>query len=789
MRSLKTLCADFLKQHFEAHPFDEPYELEDFVSPTTALLSSLLRVGERKTKIPKDPNSPVGAELPCLLMHDLENRNHKKKSVYQRIDSCSNTFLGLYGTSGAGKTRSLYEYLSHNFGLYFVSSTTNDAGSRDLAHLLAKFEAFQIGNKAEGEYPVRTEEVYAQRSEDNYTKVKAYISILVYVRTVVFKAINSQLAGKKLPNLTPNQWLLIQLYPIEALGVDIFVLLFEECLYCHEENDQNNRQDNSIAMELRSTAETHWSIMAVDETQVLMKKLPGFFLSRTDNKKKRSAFSAVLRALHWVASLFVGYGGRKHATAVFSGTGMSISDFKEESNSVMAKRIIHDIEEDLVFKDFEFLDVKGVRDYLNLFLDLEVNDPAEAIVQHVSKWLRGRPRFSASFLEVYLVRSATENFKGTRGLEKYSSASGKLMQALDRYLTILTTDPKSKNKEHSFTPSKRTPFGAIRNVIMDHPEYKLGRVLETAIFKFAVGGRPVYLNKHTRMLIEIGVAAVVSNGKNENEAVLDEPIMIQAGINFFTLETAAEENLSYSEAGGQGIAFEKLMLPAIQKRLRSLLKKQHASETDLQDFFVSSRSAYGILAVDCKDSIKSTIEWIEAATKATFEGQVAPFCYPDDHFGPDLMFLMWNYFYTEFVTAISQAKFKLSVKQAEALRSMTPSLFYKEQRGKEKEAVSAALVRAGLVDRWEKVKPNIISNNGKGCLRLMIQYPCDAISCADPGTIEDDEYKVSKKKPGQTRRGKKRGWLATVSGNNASDLFEGDAIEIMNIIKDSAEKE
>jgi hypothetical protein len=85
------------------------------------------------------PTVPSEGSKPSLILRDLENINHKTKAVYKYIDTSQKKGpIGLYGTSGAGKTRSVFEYLSHNFGFYFVVETENNPGSEDVALLLQK---------------------------------------------------------------------------------------------------------------------------------------------------------------------------------------------------------------------------------------------------------------------------------------------------------------------------------------------------------------------------------------------------------------------------------------------------------------------------------------------------------------------------------------------------------------------------------------------------------------------------------------------------------------------------
>lgn len=54
----------------------------------------------------------------------------------------------------------------------------------------------------------------------------------------------------------------------------------------------------------------------------------------------------------------------------------------------------------------------------------------------------------------------------------------------------------------------------------------------------------------------------------------------------------------------------------------------------LMKYGVSVRSAYGVLSVDSGFSVQTTLEWVEKSINAKFEGQAAPFCYPDKNIGP-----------------------------------------------------------------------------------------------------------------------------------------------------------
>eukprot|EP00978_Attheya_sp_CCMP212_P030776 scaffold114402_cov58-Attheya_sp.AAC.2 len=81
------------------------------------------------------PSFPGLKSEPCVLLHDLQNECRMRSEVYKYIDNNKYTSVTkLYGTSGAGKTRSVLEYLSFNKGVYLVGGInvqSMDPGSMD----------------------------------------------------------------------------------------------------------------------------------------------------------------------------------------------------------------------------------------------------------------------------------------------------------------------------------------------------------------------------------------------------------------------------------------------------------------------------------------------------------------------------------------------------------------------------------------------------------------------------------------------------------------------------------
>jgi len=786
------LCRQLVAEHFASDDrnfFLKMVELDDF-NASDSLLGELL-----------NQSITMANQVPALLLHDLQTVS--QRAAYNFIQDTRDICSGLYATSGAGKTRSIFEYLSQNFGLYFVAKpTTNNYGSKDLEALLGAFgrnyaeETFAtipMGDSQEQDYQQRLQARKKTRSESNFRKMEKYVMIMVYARMIVFDDINNQLEQKGQLKLTAHDWLKIQLFPKLAFGLDLFRDVVNKCFAWVNKNPTDVSVSDTFA---QAEADTWPSqLMVVDEAQHLTEMLGNFFLS-ADGKRERFAFSGVLQGMAQIPGLL----GSDDGLPLVAGTGMSIDDIRDASDSIMAKGPLNlDENRTTIFKDFKPLDQAGVRKYLLRFLTLNVNANTEGevsnscVIDHISNWLRGRPRWTASFLELWMVRKMKDNHDGTRG--SFSREGALLIQALDRYIdnyTQPTLDEGTSNQDRkkSFEPPEGTGYSSIRRIIEIKKDYELSKKLESAIYKFALGGQPMVINDHYATLIETGVATLCQTLKG---AVIDEPIIIQAGINYFSLARMAIENMTVQERTGQGTGFEKVILPAIQMKLPRILAQQLDDMGDaLKDLRVPKRSAYGMLAIQCSRP-EDTIQWIEEATNSTFEGQVVPFCYPDEYIGPDLIFLMWDKGYKLYIPVIAQAKYREHFNQMDALRTVTPSLLYHQSRDKPDKSKLSKMITSDddVKIRWEAVRPMLVGET-QGCVRFIVQYPSYGTASATPGVLEDNQLKVlsddqtvgKKRKRGkgyvETR---KLGWLATISKDNAPDLFRHEDLVILDKLK------
>jgi hypothetical protein len=661
LKSVKEFCSGYLDDFFKKKPFEAYPSLSPF-SKEGGLL-------KQKEQLVHDvPSNPTEPEKPRLLLWNLDKKDKEQKSskVYQYLEQCKKKGpTALYGTSGVGKTRNILEYLSHNKGLYFLAKKSiRDPGSSDFQrNLLRGVKALPEGSKD---------------SEQNYKEVTKNMRVLVYVRCLIHDKITT-IMGKE---PTQFEWLLLQLYPEEFFSEDIFLGAAYECI-------EEGRRDyptvdlESVPSDMKSLeGEEVYSSIFIDEAQTLFKeKAEGYFVSSEDSKCARSAFSASLKAFIRSVHLFKVF-------PTFSGTRMSIDELMDESNTPVAKYSVGS-QPPKPFMSFENLDVEAVQEYLDHFVDF--GNVREAVKQHLCRWLVGRPRWTANFLELYMFRPSRSIKFSTRG-RRFNEDEKRIVEALDRYIANMT-EPSSTDDEdrrNSWPPDDPTSaYAAFLRVMTTSNKYPALQNLEKLVFQYAVTGKPSFVKEECKIVIENGLATVNRVEKTMDHqdgfnGILNEPIIIQAGINYSGIENLLSQNMDYQ--GDKGIAFEKLVLPYLQKNLKQVVADQLKSENNPFDGYrLSSKSSYGVLAKSCKgcdmDGVRETLHWIESATTTTIEGACPPFCYPDNYFGPDVLFFLWNEDYTDSRTVLSQAKYRPSFSQPEALNTMVPAWLYCNSKG------------------------------------------------------------------------------------------------------------
>lgn len=718
----------------------------------------------------------TGAEFPCLLLHDLKAEKHKASEVYKEI--AKGAKIGpyyLYGTSGAGKTRSIFEYLSHNKGFYLLSHDTNrNPGSGDLIQVMSTLKHICkiCVPRDDGSFDMSI-------SSQNYLSVQSWIWMLLYIRHRVHATLQDRLGRE----LTAHEWLLCQLYPDHFFGRDIFALVakkfFREVL------------EGGLLLKIFDYEDFNsfgWHIF-IDEAQHLLNQHKEYFVSK-DMKTRRSSFSALTKG---ICEKHSDVDFKKHFRfPVFSGTGLSLSELQEESKSVMAKRPFYNADNALspCFSGFKLLDEPAVKEYLKLFLD--VSSISQNVMTHVAKWLRGRPRWSATFLEIYIMRRHQKSeSRFTKGKFDKPEDSN-LMEALDQYLNVMTRNPdEPSDRRKTWSAGPASAYAALKNFMRtDYEDAK--EDLASAVFRLSVGGIPGVFKKETsQRIIQYGVGAVkfVDNTDLHVTGFLDEPIIVEAGINVFRIDNQLRDNLR-RQTSGQGHAFERLLLPAFLRdggTMRDLANAQANAQQQalLGNIFWSklsngTRSSYGVLSVDMEakaDKISATLDWIKASLEAKFEGQVPPFCFPVESFGPDIMFLLYDETYSDCRACLVQSKYRRDMNQQEALRTLVPEWLFFSNRDKKKKRALNSNVSAHHEQLWNTLKQKLVSDE-RPCIRMLVQYPVEATASANPGFLASNSSGTN-----ETSSQAKRDLLLTLDGKSGLSFLDAETMSLVQILK------
>jgi len=684
------------------------------------------------------PSVPSKPEYPSLLLYDIQNLSHKNREVYKFIDENQEYGpIGLYGTSGAGKTRTVFEYLAHNYGFYFVADTQRNPGSGDVGFLIHKslsvLETSPTVAESDGDKK--------ERCFRNHITFSNLLDTLVGVRFAVFQFVNAQLKENRNSDtgLSSHEWLLLQLYPKKFLGGDVFLHLCEHFLPVGLQGYQKERKMSCF----------------VDEGQVLLQDAPQLF-SSSDGTEDRTFYYAFVKGLVGLAKA-----DSTIENPCFSGTGLSIDAMRSETRSFMVKP---GGGETPFYSSFPTLSPSDVVDYLKIFLNLD--EVGGDLIEHVAKWLRGRPRWSATFLETFFQRNAKD--MKCRGCLQEKERP--LMDSLQRFIEVTTESSFETKKRHSWSMGETSPFEAVKHLFDKTGTHfsEAQRELRKAAFDFSLSGIPSFITAQAAELIQQGIAPVATDGIELASHIIkcriDEPLIIQACLNLFGFEITLTERfgdtLSDSEKGS---TFEFFLLPGIRRHFSKLLANQlKANYGDLKYYKVPKLSSYGVVAFMCKTS-DDTIKWIERASKSRLEGQVEPFCYPDQLFGPDLVFLMWTSTYNDFRFVAAQVKLKNGDKTAAALRTLVPELFYRNNRILGAKGSSCSLKGDALKD-WEDLEERFfqyerstgaadttqgsarnqapIRKRKRGIVRFVVQYPAELTKSARPGPVHFSNYKA-----------------------------------------------
>ncbi|GBC03588.1 hypothetical protein RclHR1_00520040 [Rhizophagus clarus] len=278
---------------------------------------------------------PVIEGNPSFLLHSLPDSDNNEGYIPEDVLTnlikkvMGQRWLFLMGTSGSGKTRSLYELLCRTYGIYFTLNTgngskNNNLGSRDMDVTINDLGFKLVPNKLQENSNIAL----------RYTRAMLLGRLFILTKLLEFHRNNNFI------NFTPKQWLLMQLFPLQIYEKDDF--------WCYVARDFRNL-DPERHNELVATFVTKFKSfvpkqarlpIAIDESQSAIEKYKNMFLPTNPNNQTRPFFVILLRmVLHLITAKLC---------LILSGTGMSFDDIKNFAPSSIAKS------NGLSFEDFFF---------------------------------------------------------------------------------------------------------------------------------------------------------------------------------------------------------------------------------------------------------------------------------------------------------------------------------------------------------------------------------------------------------------------------------------------------
>lgn len=271
-----------------------------------------------------------------LSNEDLSETVHKLFAHLSQSDQRHDNglFTTMIGTSGCGKTRTIYEYLCCRFGLYFVADTQGNGGSTDV--MIAKTT---IENAA----LLPTLFQVAQNTLD----------ALLLTRLIVFA-----ICLKHHPTMTPYEWLLIQ--------TSLWTMELEQAFRLA--NLPSNASEPAIQDHITTFQQKHGYCLPVfvDEAQVFIGSCVDKFPSTTSGVY-RPLFSKVANVFGFFRSMLT----------IFAGTGLGLKDARAMLLSYIGK----DIWAEVHFTDFPpFQTVEEVVDYFATFVGDNITPTVRAIL-------------------------------------------------------------------------------------------------------------------------------------------------------------------------------------------------------------------------------------------------------------------------------------------------------------------------------------------------------------------------------------------------------------------------
>ncbi|THH26978.1 hypothetical protein EUX98_g7203, partial [Antrodiella citrinella] len=338
---------------------------------------------------------PTINNRPCLLLHKLGVDSQFDSSLGAVFTHRHATCM-LYDSPGRGKTRTLLEGLCRDYGLYFACATSEGLASRDLQEVLSTLELsgrFKIAST--DNHGVIDPAVIAS----NEAVVTHRIHEILLARLVVMKLfleISSPPHATITESARKRMWTLLQIAPVSDLldGTDFFETLSLNYRPASSNflRGQITTTHSWIENTIQSASNQHRLFVIVDEAQRAAALYENSFVSQ-DYTKPRPVLRQIIRALRAVPTF--------NPTLIISGTALSkrsIETAIDSSESKPANIVV-------VTQKGDFSAAGPQEKYISKYFPASYLKSPEGthLLVRLFRWVPGRYRFTASFIELALL--------------------------------------------------------------------------------------------------------------------------------------------------------------------------------------------------------------------------------------------------------------------------------------------------------------------------------------------------------------------------------------------------
>ncbi|KAK7054522.1 hypothetical protein VNI00_003720 [Paramarasmius palmivorus] len=441
------------------------------------------------------------SERPAMILYGLGTFSNEPtlRARVEELFSGNHTFL--LNTSGSGKTRLLYEGLVQNWGLFFTATGDEfGLGTSDLHSILV----YDLEHEPQFTYPLSRdfpENELKERLDRNIQLSERHFSIVLLARLLVF---NTFLDAWNQYGRNPAHrelWLKLQLsFPFQDLEVD-FHTLVQELLRSdlgQSQIDEAISQTLDDIFAIEDLTQEGPVFIALDEANFASKTLKPAYVD--EDGEHYPVLKVILRT--WVRQL-------KDRPFVFLVSGVEIPKDQFQGDEW----------QDWVWSSGTgaFDDQESQRNYALNFIppNLRESDDVRRLLDRMWKWLRGRHRCTAAFISVLLERC----FRDSNLL-------------LDSYVWALTGGYWPHDDNDDPRPAETMPFSTVDFRALGYNK-RVASCMHASLISsvLRIEDVPVFTDPAVIKVVNLGLGRF--RDRMCTEIVIDEPVMIAGGANWF----------------------------------------------------------------------------------------------------------------------------------------------------------------------------------------------------------------------------------------------------------------